>query len=162
MKNYNLTMDEVQLIVLGSLYNGLVTNGNFVVTTLDVKNYLRDIRKVNITQSAVSVALNEFYKWWKFEGFVLEVGDTAYDFERKSNGIYYTYYLKEIVVDGVVVNDDPPTLLDANLIRQTVANNPLKTSSEVRDILLSLNVDKTKVPSVSSIAAFKANINRKY
>ena len=153
MKSYNLTMDEVQLIVLGSLYNGLVKDDDLVITTLDVKNYLRDVRKVFIKQAEVSNALNAFYEWWKEEEFVLEVGDTAYDLDRKSNGLYYSYYLTEVDTQDGTDNTSVSTIKDI------VSNNMDKTSYEIQCIIRNLNI--LNVPSVRSIAAYKANITRR-
>lgn len=156
MKEYNLTMDEVQLIVLGSLYNALATEDSCMITTLDVKNYLRKVRKATITQATVSKALNEFYKWWKYEDFVLEVGDTAYALKRKSNGIHLEYYLEEIKEE--IEEEDTNDAVETDII-YIIKQNMDKSSYEIRQILR--DIGSITLPSVRSIAAYKANITRK-
>lgn len=156
MKEYNLTMHEVQLIVLGSLYNALATEDSCMITTLDVKNYLRKVRKATITQATVSKALNDFYEWWKSEDFVLEVGDTAYALKRKSNGIHLEYYLEEIKEE--IEEEDTNDAVETDII-YIIKQNMDKSSYEIRQILR--DIGSITLPSVRSIAAYKANITRK-
>ena len=155
MKEYNLTMDEVQLIVLGSLYNALATEDSCMITTLDVKNYLRKVRKATITQATVSKALDDFYKWWtEDDEFVLEVNDKTYALKRKNNGIHLEYYLEEIEEEIEDTND----AVETDII-YIIKQNMDKSSYQIQQILR--GVGSITLPSVRSIAAYKANITRR-
>lgn len=157
MKEYNLTMDEVQLIVLGSLYNALATEDSCMITTLDVKNYLRKVRKATITQATVSKALNDFYEWWtENDEFVLEINDKTYALKRKSNGIHLEYYLEEIKEE--IEEEDTNDAVETDII-YIIKQNMDKSSYEIRQILR--GIGSITLPSVRSIAAYKANITRK-
>lgn len=162
MKMYNLSMDEVQLIVLGSLYNGIVSDPECCITTLDVKKYLREIRNANITQAVVSKALEDFYNWFKAEDFVLDVNDTQYSLEcrtvRKSGKNYREYYLEEVDVDQADADDD---MTDADIIKAVILSNPSKTSAQVRDQLIRDFRTVITIPTVQTIAAYKANLTRR-
>ena len=162
MKEYNLTMDEVQLIVLGSLYNALATEDACVITTLDVKNYLRKVRKATITQAKVSKALDDFYKWWKEDDeFVLEVNDKSYALNRKSNGIYLEYYLEEVEVEedeDIDAEDEDIDAEDEDLL-SIIKRNMDKSSYQIQQILRDMG--NISLPSIRSIAAYKANITRR-
>jgi hypothetical protein len=175
MKEYNLSMDEIHLIVLASLYNGLVTNKDFVVTSLDVKNYLRDVRKVTITQATVSKALNDFFDWWTNEEFVLNIGDKNYLLLRRRTklGIHYEYYLEETELEDEYEDEDEDDaslvysdsiLSDEDKIRNIIKTNMNLDSYEIQAIIETMMVkDRSFLsfcPSIRSIGAYKANITR--
>lgn len=169
MKEYNLSQNELHLIVLGSLYNGLAVQDNYVITSLDVKKYLREIRGVRVTQATVSAALDELYTWWEEEGIVLEVGDDVYDLVYKiasrDGKSFRQYYLEKIIIEPEeesIIDDNDDDKTYGEIICDVIMQYPTFNSQDIVDILIANYKDKLNpIPSVQSVAAYKAAISRR-
>jgi hypothetical protein len=160
-EKYELTYDELYILIVGSLCLQIGDENVTPVTTLMIKNFVRESRNANITQKEVSDAVSKFYNEWTAAGSLLDVNGKVYDlkFKISEDGTHKEYYLEEWLY-GFEDNES-----DSVKIKNIIKENMDLSSNEILAIintLIAINkLTLEELPSVKSIAAYKANITRK-
>jgi hypothetical protein len=160
-EKYELTYDELYILIVGSLCLQIGDENVTPVTTLMIKNFVRESRNANITQKEVSYAVSKFYDQWTATGSLLDVNGKVYDlkFKISEDGTHKEYYLEEWL-DGFEDNES-----DSDKIRNIIKANMDLDSYEIEAIIKAM-IAKDRLflsfcPSIRSIGAYKANITRK-